>query len=211
MSCGPLGGLGDGPAWHGVGFRWKESDTMSSLGLAWRAFWRVWSDRAFAERVRALEVGPGEPVRSEARGPAGVAGEGKGVATGRSDALTLLATLQREARLVDFLMEGIGGYSDAQVGAAVRDIHAQAGAVIRRCFELGRLRSEAEGVSLEVPVGFEPHEFHLTGQVAGAPPYRGVLRHHGWRATKCELPVWSGSGRSAWVVAPAEVEVGGGA
>ncbi|NJL27802.1 MAG: DUF2760 domain-containing protein, partial [Thermoanaerobaculia bacterium] len=33
-------------------------------------------------------------------------------------ALLLLATLQREARLIDFLMEPIDGYTDAKIGAA---------------------------------------------------------------------------------------------
>jgi len=41
----------------------------------------------------------------------------------------------------------------------------------------------------------------------GEPPYRGVLRHHGWRATRCELPTWTGSAQAATVVAPAEVEL----
>src|ERR1700693_5875999 len=40
-------------------------------------------------------------------------------------ALILLAVLQREARLVDFVMEDIAGYSDDQVGAAVRGMHDQ--------------------------------------------------------------------------------------
>ena len=35
----------------------------------------------------------------------------------RHDALSLLAVLQREARLLDFLKEPVEGYSDAQVGA----------------------------------------------------------------------------------------------
>ncbi|MGV2334905.1 MAG UNVERIFIED_CONTAM: DUF2760 domain-containing protein [Planctomycetaceae bacterium] len=41
----------------------------------------------------------------------------------RSEAISLLATLQREGRLLDFLKEPIDAYSDAQIGAAVRDIH----------------------------------------------------------------------------------------
>src|SRR5262249_54971860 len=37
--------------------------------------------------------------------------------------LRLLALLQREGRLLDFLMEDVQPYTDAQIGAAVRDIH----------------------------------------------------------------------------------------
>src|SRR5690242_11018654 len=41
----------------------------------------------------------------------------------RRGAVQLLALLQREGRLLDFLQENIDGYSDDQIGAAVRDIH----------------------------------------------------------------------------------------
>ena len=40
-------------------------------------------------------------------------------------AVQILSVLQRDARLVDFLMEDIGAYSDEQVGAAVRDVQPQ--------------------------------------------------------------------------------------
>src|SRR5918911_5058026 len=38
-------------------------------------------------------------------------------------AVQMLAILQRDGRLIDFLTEDIAPYSDAQVGAAVRDLH----------------------------------------------------------------------------------------
>src|SRR5690606_8916905 len=41
----------------------------------------------------------------------------------REGALAVLALLQREGRLIDFLLESIDDYDDADVGAAVRDIH----------------------------------------------------------------------------------------
>ncbi len=37
----------------------------------------------------------------------------------------MIAILQRDARLVDFLMEDISGYADDQIGAAVRELHDQ--------------------------------------------------------------------------------------
>ena len=40
----------------------------------------------------------------------------------RSDAITLLAALQREARFVDLVQEPLGEYSDDQIGAAARDV-----------------------------------------------------------------------------------------
>src|SRR5436309_12233646 len=39
-------------------------------------------------------------------------------------AVQMLALLQRDGRLVDFLMEDLTAYSDGQIGTAVRDVHA---------------------------------------------------------------------------------------
>src|SRR5436190_8646559 len=52
----------------------------------------------------------------------------------RSEALTLLAALQREARFVDFIQEPLDDYADDQVGAAVRDVHRQCRQVLERLF-----------------------------------------------------------------------------
>jgi hypothetical protein len=125
----------------------------------------------------------------------------------RSEAITLLATLQREARLVDFIQESLADYSDAQIGAAVRDIHRDCGVVLKRLFALRPVAEVDEGVVAEIPVGADPARWRLTGNVAGDPPYRGRLVHTGWEATICELPTWSGTPAAARVVAPAEVEL----
>jgi hypothetical protein len=121
--------------------------------------------------------------------------------------LTLLAVLQREGRLIDFLKEPITGYDDAQVGAAVRDIHRDCAAALDRIFGLAPLLDQPDGSPVEVPAGFDAARFQLSGNVAGQPPYRGRLRHPGWQASKLELPRWTGQGGSANVVAAAEVEL----
>ena len=125
----------------------------------------------------------------------------------RNDALTLLATLQREARLVDFLQEPIDAYNDAQIGAAVRDIHRDCRGVLERLFGLQSVVPQEEGAAIDVPHGFDAARYSLTGNVGGRPPYRGTLSHHGWLATRCELPTWTGSADGAMVVAAAEVEL----
>jgi hypothetical protein len=125
----------------------------------------------------------------------------------RSEAVTLLATLQREARLVDFLQESLDEYSDEQVGAASRDVHRQCRAVIERMFGLRPVVTDAEGAAIDVPGGFDAGKYRLTGKVAGQAPFRGQLAHHGWEAVRCDVPSWSGSKDAALVVAPAEVEV----
>ncbi len=123
----------------------------------------------------------------------------------RNDAVTLLATLQREARLIDFLQEDITAYEDAQVGAAVRDIHRESNKVLDRLFELKPVVDQEDGTQVDVPKN-PAGRFQLVGQV-GEDRARGTLVHPGWQASKCELPTWSGSEKAALVVAPAEVEV----
>ncbi len=127
----------------------------------------------------------------------------------RSEAVTLLAALQREARFVDFIQEPLDDYSDEQVGAAARDVHRQCRAVLERMFGLRPIVGDAEGAAIDVPAGFDAGKYRLTGKVAGQAPFRGQLAHHGWEAAKCDLPSWSGGKDSAMVVAPAEVEVMG--
>ena len=51
----------------------------------------------------------------------------------------------------------------------------------------------------------DPARIKVVGNVAGAPPFRGVLRHRGWEATRLALPPLPATGRT--IVAPAEVEV----
>lgn len=125
----------------------------------------------------------------------------------RSEALTLLATLQREARFVDFVKEPLASYSDAQIGAVARDVQRDCGSVLQRLFALEPVLQEEEGGQIEVPAGFDAGRYRLTGNVAGQPPFRGWITHHGWEATKCELPTWSGSDTAARIVAPVEVEL----
>ena len=170
---------------------------MSTLGLAFRSFFKIFSDRDFAERVRALYT-------EDALPPAEAAPR---LEDKRNAAVSLLATLQREARLVDFVMESLDGYDDAQVGAATRDVHRDLGKVVKRVFAPEPLAGDTEGSRVRVPAGFDPARYRLTGEVSGEAPYEGTLRHHGWQASKCEMPAWTGGAESAMVVAPSEVEV----
>ncbi len=125
----------------------------------------------------------------------------------RSEALTMLAAMQREARFVDLVQEPLDGYTDAQVGAAARDVLRDCYKVMQRMFELQPVSSESEGNEIDVPAGFDPGRIRLTGNVTGEPPFRGRLMHHGWQARHVQLPEWSGSAAAATVVAPAEVEL----
>lgn len=164
----------------------------SRLGLAWR----VLRDPALAERAAR------EAREPERRPPGHIEAP-----PARSEALSLLGVLQQEARLVDFFMEDVAGYSDAQVGAVARDVHRDGAVVLERLFAIRPLRKEPEGSDILVPAGFDAAVVRLTGNVAGAPPHRGKLRHPGWQATRVELPRWTGTAESGRVVSAAEIEV----
>lgn len=182
---------------------------MRRIVIAFRAFFHALFHREIAEAIaRILEQGKipmrKEPAVEETPKPPA---KPKPLPPARNDAVTLLATLQREARFVDFLQEPLAGYSDAQVGAAARDVHRDCAAVVQRLFDLKPVVEQPEGAEIELPAGFDPGRFRLTGNVAGDPPFRGRLVHHGWEAGKCELPAWSGSSEAARVIAPVEVEL----
>ncbi|HEY8551540.1 MAG TPA: DUF2760 domain-containing protein [Vicinamibacterales bacterium] len=120
-------------------------------------------------------------------------------------AVQLLALLQREGRLVDFLREDLSAYSDAQVGAAVRDVHAKTRAALDRYMTIGPLSEEDEGEPREVSADTDPSTIRIVGNVPAQGTARGIVRHRGWRVTRLDLPPLPQTGRD--VVAPAEVEV----
>jgi Domain of unknown function (DUF2760) len=121
-------------------------------------------------------------------------------------AVQLLALFQREGRLVDFLREDIQLYDDSQIGAAVREIHKECRQVLAEHLTLEPVLNGQEGDEVTVPEGFDPSAIRLTGNVSGEPPFRGSLRHAGWRAAQVKLPAQP-SGQDPKIVAPAEVEV----
>lgn len=183
---------------------------MGRLLLACRAFFAILFNGQVAQRAYGLLGSADEgAVQPAADQPAAAA---KPTAArqppARSEALTLLAALQNEARLVDFLQEPIDAYSDAQVGAAVREVHRGCSAVLERFFDLQPVLQQPENSAVELSEGFDAQRFRLTGKVGEAAAYHGRLVHHGWQATRCELPQWTGSQKSNRVVAPAEVEIG---
>jgi hypothetical protein len=120
-------------------------------------------------------------------------------------AVQMLAILQRDGRLVDFLMEDLASYPDAQVGAAVRDVHSGCRAALVRYANPTPVMDDDEGQNVTVERGADPASVKVTGNVTGEPPYRGVLRHRGWQVIRIELPPLPATGRT--IVAPAEVEV----
>src|SRR5438270_6807991 len=126
------------------------------IRLALRCELRVLRDAAFAAKVEAL-LAPSKPEAPPK--PSGAP-------------LRLLALLQREGRLLDFLLEDIQSYPDAQIGAAVRDIHRQCQAAIKEHLVLQPVLPQAERAEVDVPRGFDPAQIRLVGNVTGEPPFK---------------------------------------
>lgn len=121
-------------------------------------------------------------------------------------ALHLLSLLQREGRLVDFLREDLQAYDDAQIGVAVRSIHENCQKALDKYLAPEAVIDQDEGEEVTLDPGFDASAVKLTGNVAGAPPFKGILQHRGWRATAFDVPTLSGS-QDPSIIAPAEVEV----
>ena len=129
---------------------------------------------------------------------------------GRRDAeiVHFLAMLQGKGRLVDFLMDDINAYSDAQVGAAARVVHAGCKGLLQEHFRISPIRTEPEGSTVQVPVGCSADEYRLVGRIAGSAPFSGVLVHRGWKTDMVKLPqLLRGAADRLPAIAPAEVEV----
>jgi hypothetical protein len=159
-------------------------ETLNRFVLALRAFWRILTERDFAARV--------EPLFS--RAPTG-------------PDLRVLAVLQRDGRLVDFLEEDIDGYGDAQIGAAVRDIHRGCRKSLHDYLTIEPIIAGSEEQPVTVPADFDPAAVRLVGNVNGAPPFRGTLKHHGWRVRSVHLPLLPVARDDSSVLSPAEVEI----
>jgi hypothetical protein len=121
--------------------------------------------------------------------------------------LHLFSLMQREGRLMDFLDEDLDQYDDAQIGSAVRSIHAGCRQLVQEYLNPKPVMEQAEGENVEIPEDFDPGVVKLTGNVVGEPPFNGILRHKGWKVGKMNLPTLSGR-QNAEIIAPAEVEIG---
>lgn len=120
--------------------------------------------------------------------------------------LRLLTLLQDSSRFVDFFKEDIQSYSDTQIGAAVRKIHADCSKCLEEYVTIRPLRDEEEGARISIPKEYDASQIKLVGQVKGEPPYVGTLVHKGWKAHKRSLPKKTGQLGSE-IICPAEIEI----
>jgi hypothetical protein len=152
---------------------------------------RLESDAALAEQVQKL-LHPPPPPPGPVR-PSGVP-------------IRMLALLQRSGRFVDFVLENFEGAADSQIAAAIRDLHPKWQETVKKHLVLEPVLPQQEGNDVEVKAGFDPSAIQLTGNVAGNPPFKGVLRHPGWRVKEVHLQDLP-KGQDDLVLMPAEVEI----
>jgi hypothetical protein len=180
----------------------KPPSLLQRLSLAFAAFFGVLGDAALAARFAAVRHGPiAAPTPPPAPPPQPPLKEASPDA-----ALQLLALLQREARLIDFVGEELDAYDDAQIGAAARVVHEGCAKVLREHFGIVPVRSEPEGSRITLAAGFDAALVRLTGNVVGQAPFTGCLSHRGWRVTEVRLPRLA-ERHDPRVLAPAEVEL----
>jgi hypothetical protein len=176
---------------------------LNRIALAFRAFFNLlFSGELSSETLIALNLSrrsPTAPPKPAAPAPAPPA-----VRTS-DGALQILAIIQRDSRLIDFLMEDVSGYSDDQIGAAVRELHDQCRDAIGRYVTLTPVIDGVEGTYAKAPAQ-DANLVKFVGNVPAKPPAGGTLRHKGWRATKVDLPNLPAK-QDATIIAPAEIEI----
>jgi hypothetical protein len=171
---------------------------LSRISFAFRSFFAIlFGGTLPADIAQAFGYSKVVPIKP-APVPARQAGPEEG-------AIQILAILQRDARLVDFVMEDISAYSDEQVGAAVRDVQEQSRVALERYISPIPVIDSVEGAVTRIE-GMDSAAVKLIGNVpASGKASGGLLRHKGWQAAKIELP--AAAAGATRILAPAEIEI----
>ena len=173
---------------------------MNRIVLAFRAFFALlFSGKLSAELLADLGVKKTPAAAPAPKVPPALA------AKPADGALQLLAILQRDSRLVDFLQEDIATYSDDQIGAAVRSLHDQCRDGLARYIGLEPVIDGVEGTYTKTPSS-DPALVKFIGNVPAQTPAGGTLRHKGWRAVKVDLPTLNPK-QDSRIIYPAEIEI----
>lgn len=178
---------------------------MNRLSFAFRSFFSILFSGTLAPDIaQAFGYTKPMPVRAAAAAPEPSKPAPEKKQPGPNDgAVAILGAMQAEGRLIDFLMEDISGYSDDQVGAAVRDVHSKSRQALDRCMSVAPLIDGVEGDFAKTE-GLSADAVKLVGNVPpGGKVPGGLLRHKGWKAEKITLATVNMSK----VLAPAELEV----
>jgi hypothetical protein len=180
---------------------------LNRVSLAFRCFFNILfhgrlSDAALAALSLSRRGAPATSAKSQGPVPTATAAPAGRASDG---ALQILSILQRDSRLLDFLMEDLTSYSDDQIGAAVRELHDQCRDSVSRYITLQPVIDGVEGTFAQAP-SKDPGIVKFVGNVPATPPAGGTLRHKGWRAAKVDLPALPAK-QDATILAPAEIEI----
>ena len=173
---------------------------MNRISLAFRSFFSIlFGGNLPPDIAQAFGYSKAMPAAAPPK-PAPPPKPAAGPADG---AVQILAVLQRDARLVDFLMEDLSSFGDDQIGAAARDVQTQARESLARYMKLEPVIDGVEGTFAKTE-GLDVSQVKLVGNVpaSGKAP-GGLLRHKGWKAAKVELP----QAAPGMVLAAAELEI----
>lgn len=155
---------------------------MARLIDAIKIFFRLLKDRDFSDKMEKIEKGlMFEPS-------------------------VILGLFQKNARFIDFILEDVGSYSDAEIGAVARSVHLGCGKILKENITIEPLMKDSEGSNVTVEEGFDPSAIKLVGNVTGKPPFKGILAHHGWKVKEVKIPAIP-KGHDPSVIVPAEVEL----
>jgi hypothetical protein len=193
---------------------------LNRISLAFRSFFSIlFNDELPSEVAQAYGYAKAPPAKSAASWASSMSTVPAAKATApapapkptaappaagpRDGAIQMLGVLQRDARLIDFLMEDIGPYTDAQVGAAIRDVQAQARESLTRCLRLTPVIDGVEGDFTKTGALSSAEVKYIGNVPADGKPSGGLLRHKGWKAQAVDLPAVEPGA----VIAPAELEV----
>ncbi len=181
----------------------------AGAGLTIISWVLVW---IFGNRVIMRNMGPGgkpavKVAKTQKKGRKELVTDSTFTPSPQRASLQMLIILQRKGRLLDFLEEDLGQFDDAQIGAAVRNIHSGCKESLSEYIDLEPIFKEEEGKEVSIPKGFDSKAIQLTGNVKGEPPFQGIIRHRGWRASRVKLPQLTAKEDKDNVLAPAEIEI----
>jgi hypothetical protein len=177
---------------------------LSRILLAFRAFFHILFKGRLSDAL-ASSLGLSRRAAAPASAAKPSASTAAPAVQTSDGALQMLGILQRDSRLLDFLMEDVAAYSDDQIGAAVRELHDQCRDSVSRYVTLQPVIDGVEGTFVQAP-SKDPNLVKFVGNVPAKPPSGGTLRHKGWRAAKVNLPALAAK-QDATILAPAEIEI----
>ena len=148
-------------------------------------------------------------VEAEAPAPEPVVAPPPLIAKNQAEAevVAFLGILQEKGRFVDFLMDDIAAYGDAQVGAAARVVHQGCHSALKEHFEIAPVSKEKEGSTITIPSDESRSNFRLSGKIEGEGPFSGKLVHKGWKTERVKLPRVIADESMLPAIAPAQVEI----